>query len=74
MIRWCILFRSGSSWLKVTPFGMRKTLQWIRDRFNNPDIIITENGYSDNSGNLDDMMRVYYYKHNINNVLKGSLI
>lgn len=50
---------------------MRNTLKWIRDRFNNPDIIITENGYSDNSGNLDDMMRVYYYKHNINNVLKG---
>lgn len=51
---------------------MRNTLKWIRDRFNNPDIIITENGYSDNSGNLDDMMRVYYYKHNINNVLKGK--
>ena len=51
---------------------MRNTLKWIRDRFNNPDIIITENGYSDNSGNLDDMMRVYYYKHNINNVLKGT--
>lgn len=64
--------RSGSGWLKITPFGMRNTLKWIRDRFNDPDIIITENGYSDNSGNLDDMMRVYYYKHNINNVLKGT--
>lgn len=50
---------------------MRKTLQWIKDRFNDPEIIITENGISDRAGNLDDMMRVYYYKHNINNVLKG---
>jgi lactase-phlorizin hydrolase len=50
---------------------MRNTLKWIRDRFNNPDIIVTENGFSDNAGNLDDLMRVYYYKHNINNVLKG---
>lgn len=50
---------------------MRKTLQWIKDRFNDPEIIITENGISDRAGNLDDMMRVYYYKHNINSMLKG---
>ncbi|XP_046643173.1 cytosolic beta-glucosidase-like [Daphnia pulicaria] len=64
-------YGSGSGWLKITPFGMRNTLKWIRDRFNNPDIIVTENGFSDNAGNLDDLMRVYYYKHNINNVLKA---
>jgi hypothetical protein len=52
---------------------MRNTLKWIRDRFNDPEIIITENGFSDNAGNLDDLMRVYYYKHNINNVLKGRI-
>ena len=51
---------------------MRKTLQWIKDRFGNPEILITENGYSDLSGNIDDLMRIYYYKHNINNVLKGE--
>ena len=53
---------------------MRNTLKWIRDRFNDPEIIITENGFSDNAGNLDDLMRVYYYKHNINNVLKGRIL
>jgi len=52
---------------------MRKTLNWIKDRFNNPEIIITENGISDRAGNVDDMMRVYYYKHNINSMLKGTL-
>ncbi len=52
---------------------MRKTLQWIKDRFNDPEIIITENGLSDRAGNVDDMLRVYYYKHNINSMLKGNI-
>ncbi len=59
--------------MTITPFGMRNTLTWIKDRFNNPEIIITENGISDRAGNVDDMMRVYYYKHNINSMLKGTL-
>ena len=63
--------RSGSSWLRITPWGLRKILNFIKDKYNNPDIIITENGYSDKNGYLDDSMRVYYYKYNINNVLKG---
>ena len=42
----------------VTPFGMRNTLQWIKDRFNNPAIVVTENGFSDVAGNLDDLQRV----------------
>ena len=50
---------------------MRKTLQWIKDRFNNPEIFIFENGFADLSGNLDDLQRIHYLKHNINNVLKG---
>jgi lactase-phlorizin hydrolase len=66
--------RSGSPWLKITPFGLRNLLGWLRDKFNNPEMIITENGYSDTAGNLDDMLRIYYYKHYINNVLKGIYI
>jgi beta-glucosidase/6-phospho-beta-glucosidase/beta-galactosidase len=46
-------------------------LVWLRDKFNDPEMIITENGCSDTAGNLDDMLRIYYYKHYINNVLKG---
>jgi lactase-phlorizin hydrolase len=33
-------------------------LQWIKDRFNNPAILVTENGFSDTAGNLDDLQRV----------------
>ncbi|XP_057373386.1 lactase/phlorizin hydrolase-like [Daphnia carinata] len=64
-------YGSGSPWLKVTPFGLRKLLVWLRDGFNDPEMIITENGCSDTAGNLDDMLRIYYYKHYINNVLKA---
>ena len=68
-------YSSSSDWLKITPFGMNSLLQWIAKRYSNPPVIITENGISDASGNLDDLTRVYYYKHYINSMLKGiSLI
>merc|ERR1712156_763002 len=34
----------------------------------------SDNGVSDNLGNLDDLLRIYYYKHYINNVLKAVKI
>ena len=64
-------YSSSTDWLKITPFGMNRLLQWIKNRYNNPDIIITENGISDSAGNTDDLTRVYYYKHYINSMLKG---
>merc|ERR1711892_1544855 len=64
-------YASGSFWLKVTPQGIRKVLNWIRINYNNPPVIVTENGVSDNLGNIDDLSRIYYYKHYINNVLKA---
>ena len=38
---------TGSFWLKVVPWGFRKLLKWIRDEYENPEIVITENGMSD---------------------------
>ena len=57
-------YSAASSWLKVTPFGFRRLLNWL-SQYNKP-IIVTENGFSDFLGNLDDLQRVYYYKHYIN--------
>ena len=56
----------------MTPFGIRKLVNWAAARYGeNLPIYITENGYSDKIGNLDDMHREYYYKHYINQLLKG---
>ncbi|KAJ4448532.1 hypothetical protein ANN_10550 [Periplaneta americana] len=46
--------------LKVTPTGMRKLLNWIRQQYGDHwDIFITENGFAD-SGQLHDVERINY--------------
>lgn len=65
---------SGSSWLFVTPFGLRKVLNWIKMTYNNIPVYITENGVSDRNGSLVDYNRVYFYRNYINEVLKGKAI
>nr|XP_003405907.2 lactase-phlorizin hydrolase [Loxodonta africana] len=63
---------SGSSWLKMTPFGFRRILNWIKEEFNNPPIYITENGVSQQGEvNLNDTERVYYLRSYINEALKA---
>nr|AJE75667.1 putative glycosyl hydrolase [Chrysomela lapponica] len=52
---------TASSWLKVVPWGMRKLVTWIKNTYDNPKIMITENGYSDN-GTLEDDGRISYYE------------
>jgi beta-glucosidase/6-phospho-beta-glucosidase/beta-galactosidase len=32
---------------QVHPNGMKRLLNWIRKEYNNPDVIVTENGVSD---------------------------
>ena len=63
--------RSGSSWLRPVPKGFRRLLNWIKKEYGSVPLYVTENGFSDRAGNLDDMGRIYYYKHYINQVLKG---
>ena len=63
---------AASEWLKVTPFGIRKMMNWVKEEYGaDVPIYITENGFSDRIGNLDDLHREYYYKHYINQLLKG---
>ncbi|XP_076119842.1 lactase/phlorizin hydrolase-like isoform X2 [Alosa pseudoharengus] len=66
---------SGSTWLKVTPPGFRKILNFIKEEYGNPTIIITENGISERGPvNLNDIHRIYYYENYINQALKAYLI
>ncbi|KAH3891376.1 hypothetical protein DPMN_015475 [Dreissena polymorpha] len=62
---------SGSSWLKVTPFGMRKILNWVKKEYNNVPVYVTENGVSDRNGTLRDYHRIHFYRTYINELLKA---
>ncbi|KAI3356501.1 hypothetical protein L3Q82_017711 [Scortum barcoo] len=66
---------SGSAWLKVSPFGFRRILNFIKEEYGNPPIIITENGISERGPiDLNDIHRNYYYEKYINQVLKAYLL
>ncbi|KAF7241753.1 Lactase-phlorizin hydrolase [Varanus komodoensis] len=63
---------SGSFWLKVTPFGFRRLLKWIKEEYNNPPIYVTENGISERvDGGFNDTWRIHYLKSYINEALKA---
>lgn len=65
--------KSGSFWLKVTPFGFRKLLRWIKKEYNNPPIYVTENGVSERGAlGFNDTWRMHYYRSYINEALKGK--
>jgi Beta-glucosidase/6-phospho-beta-glucosidase/beta-galactosidase len=44
----------------VVPSGIRGQLNGIAKRYNNPPVLITENGFSD-TGELNDTGRINYY-------------
>ena len=46
--------------MQVVPWGFRKLLKWIAKEYNNPPVVITENGFSDR-GELNDRDRVDYH-------------
>ena len=74
-----VVFSSSSSWftsaagLGVVPAGIRQLLAWVSREFGNPPVIVTENGVCDRLGNIDDMERVYYYKHYVNQVIQREI-
>jgi len=50
----------------IVPWGCRKLLEWINDRYQQPDIIITENGCASDvgvvNGEVDDQKRLNFYR------------
>ncbi|NXO71925.1 LPH hydrolase, partial [Phainopepla nitens] len=66
---------SGSLWLKVTPFGFRKILRWIKEEYNNPPIYVTENGVSERGAfEFNDTWRMHYYRTYVNEALKAIVL
>ncbi|KAJ8315740.1 hypothetical protein KUTeg_007890 [Tegillarca granosa] len=62
--------RTRSNWLRVNPWGLRKLLRWIKERYRDPVVYVTENGVSDD-GEMDDVSRQTYYTRYINEMLKA---
>lgn len=52
---------SASSWLRYTPWGFPLMLNRIKEEYGNPMMMITENGYSDTTGEIYDCARVNYF-------------
>jgi len=70
--------RADSTWLYVVPWGIRKSLQYIKETYGNPQIFITENGVSvpDESllplqQALNDSFRINYYGGYLSQVSKS---
>ncbi|GAB0086592.1 hypothetical protein DMENIID0001_006860 [Sergentomyia squamirostris] len=62
--------RAKSIWLYMVPQGLKDILMWIRTTYNNPEVIITENGWSDD-GEMEDEGRVEYLKQHLKAVLEA---
>lgn len=48
--------------VKIVPWGFRKLLNWVKNRYNNPLVYVTENGVWDKTGTLQDDERVLFLK------------
>ncbi|CAL5223968.1 g6575 [Coccomyxa viridis] len=62
-----------SDWLKDTPWGFRKILNWVKYRYQPKELIVTENGFSVKgeaskalADVLDDTERVAFYRGYVN--------
>ncbi|KAJ1697341.1 hypothetical protein LUZ63_005853 [Rhynchospora breviuscula] len=68
--------RANSNWLLMVPTGIYHSVKYIKEKYRNPAVIITENGM-DQPGNvalpgaLNDTRRVNYYKSYISDLKKG---
>lgn len=62
--------RAKSLWLYSVPSGLRDLLKWITASYNNPEIMITENGWSDD-GQLEDDDRVEYLKDHLSAIVEA---
>ncbi|KMT14694.1 hypothetical protein BVRB_4g074620 isoform A [Beta vulgaris subsp. vulgaris] len=61
--------KAASPWLYVVPWGFKKVIAHIAEKYNNPPIYVTENGMDDENNDLaelhevlDDRLRVTFFK------------
>lgn len=62
--------RGSPEWLYCAPNGLKMLLLWINEKYNGVEIMVTENGWADESA-LDDGDRVEYLRQHLNAVLEA---
>ncbi|KAL5211104.1 hypothetical protein ABZP36_006727 [Zizania latifolia] len=68
--------QANSNWLYIVPTGMYGVVNYLKEKYNNPTIIISENGM-DQSGNLTreeylhDTERIEFYKNYLTELKQG---
>nr|CAD7585772.1 unnamed protein product [Timema genevievae] len=55
----------------IEPWGLRTILNWVKEEYNNPPVMINENGLWETSKELQDNNRITYYKLYLNELLKA---
>ncbi|PON79659.1 Glycoside hydrolase [Parasponia andersonii] len=68
--------RANSIWLYIVPEGMRKLMNYIKQKYGNPPVIITENGMDDPNNSLisikqalQDDKRIKYHNDYLTNLV-----
>ncbi|CAG9807730.1 unnamed protein product [Chironomus riparius] len=62
--------KGSTNWMYVVPEGLYDLLIWIREKYKNPKVFITENGFPDLSG-INDVGRINYVKHHLLSVSRA---
>ncbi|GAV87772.1 Glyco_hydro_1 domain-containing protein [Cephalotus follicularis] len=67
--------RAASRWLRIVPWGIRKLAGYVKDKYGNPPVIITENGMDDLNSpfmeldkTLQDDKRIRYHRDYLSNL------
>ncbi|CAM8998020.1 unnamed protein product [Rhodiola kirilowii] len=67
--------KAASTWLHIVPWGIRKVTNYVKEKYNNPQMIITENGMDDSNNifishekALKDEKRINFHKDYLSNL------
>ncbi|KAJ6662348.1 hypothetical protein lerEdw1_012512 [Lerista edwardsae] len=56
----------------VVPWGLRKILNWVKNKYGDVPIYILASGIDDDPNAIEDKLRIYYLENYINEALKGN--
>ncbi|KAI3928249.1 hypothetical protein MKW98_023850 [Papaver atlanticum] len=67
--------KAASNWLHIVPWGIRQIANYVKDKYNNPPVIITENGMDDPNSRsttlttaLQDDKRINFHRDYLSNL------